>query len=452
MYKSRAGIRIFLLLAAFVLSLFMSGGTTVSANPSTKTFKVLTYNVAGLPDIFSSGNPSVNTVKISPKLNAYEFVAVQEDFAYHSDLISQVTHPYLTSHSGNVPFGDGMNFISSVPFEDTHRVTWNERYGFFDNGNDELTPKGFMYSQAILEPGVYVDIYTLHTDAGASSRDYQARRSNITQIARYIADNSKGHAVIVLGDTNSRYTRAEDNFETALLEACGLQDPWIQLVRGGRVPEDGDALMDTSDLNGPDFEVVDKIFYRSGPAVTLTPTAYRLEDTYFVDGNNDQLSDHYAITATFRYTKNAELTMSDLWGGPGGTAFNFLGSAAPTSSRPTAVTLRSGARVDGVSLTYSDGSVLSAGGTGGTAQTLMLAQDEYITGALLYKNRYNGQNRIFYAEFRTNKNRVLSGGTKSGEALTLNAPANHYAAGFFGRSGANMDKVGLIYRPLPLPD
>ncbi|HEY8499061.1 MAG TPA: jacalin-like lectin [Clostridia bacterium] len=450
MYRSmkKAALAVILL---FAISAIMTGVTTVSADSGTKTLKVLTYNVAGLPDIISSGNPAVNTVKISPKLNAYEFVAVQEDFAYHGDLISSVNHPYLTSHSGNVPFGDGMNFISQIPFADVKRITWNERYGFFDSGSDMLTPKGFMYCQAVLEPGVYVDIYTLHTDAGSGSRDYQARRSNIIQIADYIKTHSQGHAVIVLGDTNSRYTRAEDNFETALLEECGLSDPWIELVRGGSVPPDGDALTDPTDLNGPNYEVVDKIFYRSGPAVTLSPIQYQLEDTYFTDEYGEQLSDHYAISTTFQYTPNPNLKMSELWGGSGGTGFNFLSHEASTTYRPAVIKIRAANRVDAVAIQYSDSTELFAGGSGGTLGTLTLASDEYVNQVILYKNTYNNSQRIFYAEFKTNKGRSLSGGKKSGSSITLTAPSGYYLAGFFGRAGANVDKLGVIWKALPLP-
>jgi hypothetical protein len=39
------------------------------------TFSVLTYNVAGLPLGFSSSSPEVNTVQISPRLNAFDLVA-----------------------------------------------------------------------------------------------------------------------------------------------------------------------------------------------------------------------------------------------------------------------------------------------------------------------------------------------------------------------------------------
>ena len=64
-----------------------------------------------------------------------------------------------------------------------------------------------MYGQYELEPGVFVDVYTLHTDAGDDSASYEARRDNMKQLANYINTYSNGNAVIVMGDTNSRYTR-----------------------------------------------------------------------------------------------------------------------------------------------------------------------------------------------------------------------------------------------------
>lgn len=109
-------------------------------------FNVLSINVAGLPEIISSSNPSVNTPLISPKLNNYDIVSVQEDFAYHDKLISALEHPYLTTHSGNVPFGDGMNFFSNYPLLEITRVVWNDRHGVITDGADEMTPKGILYA------------------------------------------------------------------------------------------------------------------------------------------------------------------------------------------------------------------------------------------------------------------------------------------------------------------
>lgn len=115
--------------------------------------------------------------------------------------------------------------------------------------------------------------------------------------------------------------------------------------------------------------------------------------------------------------------------------------------------MRSGNRVDATSITYADGTVLSNGGTGGTTTSIHLDCDEYIAEVYLCKGIKSGTSeyRIFYAEFSTNKGQILSGGTKTGDATTFTAPAGWYVAGFFGRSEAEVDKLGVIYKPLPLP-
>ena len=109
------------------------------------SFNVLTYNIAGLWDPISQSNPSVNTIKISPKLNPYNIVCVQEDFDYHSDLVTHVTHPYHSNHSGGSTSGDGLNRLSIFPFTAHKRITWNDCYGTFNNGNDCLASKGFSF-------------------------------------------------------------------------------------------------------------------------------------------------------------------------------------------------------------------------------------------------------------------------------------------------------------------
>ena len=70
--------------AAFVLAaaLVVTGITIpqhTSAETKDNTFNVLSLNVAGLPAILSSSDPAVNTVQMSPLLNNYDIVSVQED-------------------------------------------------------------------------------------------------------------------------------------------------------------------------------------------------------------------------------------------------------------------------------------------------------------------------------------------------------------------------------------
>ncbi len=81
-------------------------------------FSVLTYNVAGLPDLISSGNPAANTPRIGELVNGYDIVHVQEDFNYHAALYATDNHQFATSTSGGVPFGSGLNTMSSYPFQE----------------------------------------------------------------------------------------------------------------------------------------------------------------------------------------------------------------------------------------------------------------------------------------------------------------------------------------------
>ena len=193
----------------------------------TGTFNVLSLNVAGLPGIISSSDPAANTIKMSPLLNNYDIVSVQEDFAYDNQLRTYLTFPYQTAHSGNVPFGDGMNIFSRFPIYQSTRYKWNDAYGFITNGADQMTPKGILYTTIEIEEGFFVDVYDIHTDADCDEGSLAARRSNMEQLAELILARSAGRAVIVIGDTNSRYTREGDNFETAVLDPCGLTDAWI---------------------------------------------------------------------------------------------------------------------------------------------------------------------------------------------------------------------------------
>ena len=144
MTKHRSKIRN---MALFALTAVLMTGNSVSAfggtgNQQSGTFRILTYNIGGLPSMFSSsGDPKNYIPQIGAKLKAYDLIHVQEDFNYHAALYANDTHPYRTPTSGGAGIGDGMNFLSSFPYEDMDRETWTDRYGLIGNGSDELTPK-----------------------------------------------------------------------------------------------------------------------------------------------------------------------------------------------------------------------------------------------------------------------------------------------------------------------
>ncbi len=434
------------LTAVMILGVVHTAPSAANAEEQENTFSVLSINVAGLPAILSSGNPSENTVKISALLDNYDIVSVQEDFAYHKKLVSEINElVYQTEHSGNVPLGDGMNIFSRYPIYEETRYEWEDRHGLISDGADQLTPKGILYTTIEIEPGYFIDVYDIHADADCDEESLAARRSNMIQLATLIQERSAGRAVIVIGDTNSRYTRAEDNFETAVLEACGLTDPWVELKRNGEAPADGDALFNWDDVNSGTHEVVDKIWYRSGAGVELTALSYDLLATEFTDDNGDQLSDHYPITATFSYKLNEKIQYSDTFGGGSGTAFSFVEDM--DYRLPDSVTISTGTRVDSVSMTYGD-TVAFAGGTGGTAQTYTFEEGEYIVSMTLSKVKKStfGTYRVSYVKLVTNLGNVIEGGTyKSSKSTTYTAPDGYAIAGFHGHYGDELDRLGAIY-------
>ncbi|MBZ9642317.1 jacalin-like lectin [Streptomyces sp. PSKA30] len=430
-------------LAAGALALTGFTATTTPAQAATTgTFNVLTYNIAGLPLGLGDSDPETNTPLIGQRLGAYDIVNVQEDFNYHASLYANDKHPHRTPTSGGAAFGDGLNTLSDFPFQDFQRVKWNNC-----TGTNCLTPKGFSLARVQLAEGVYVDLYNVHTNADSDDAALAARRANVEQLSDFIQANSAGNAVIVMGDTNTRYTRAGDNIRT-LISENGLKDPWVDLVKGGTPPAQGsDALVCDGAAPTNDCEVVDKVLYRGSKLLSLNATRYNNDWKSFLRSDGKHLSDHFPHTVDFSYTLNSSLRASDFFGGPHGTAFNDADDL-PSTPAPRTLTLRGASRLDAVSLAHDGGTTLTHGGTGGTATSLTLASGEHLTSVKLTQGQKDGRTRLFSAAFTTDKGRTLSAGTATADTKSFTAPSGWQIVGFTGRAGDEIDKLGVLYAPI----
>ncbi|GAA0580035.1 jacalin-like lectin [Paractinoplanes ferrugineus] len=436
--------------AILAAALIGAGTLVVTAEPASAasggTFTALSYNVAGLPEIVSSApTPRASaTTAIGRRLAAYDIVHVQEDFNYHANLYAADTHPVRTPTSGGAAIGSGLNTLSNYSYDadDFERVRWNSCQ--LDSG-DCLTPKGFTFMRQRLAEGTYVDLYNIHTNAGTNDGDLASRADNLNQLSAFIATHSAGNAVIVMGDSNTRYTRAQDTI-AEFTAANGLTDAWVKVERAGVAPVkgtdpllcDGTAITDTC-------EVVDKVLYRGSRLVTLDATDYHNEHAAFLeDGTGLMLSDHDPVSVKFAWSANAAYQQSEQFGGPHGDYYTDI-DRVPAAARVRAISLRAGSRVDQLGLTLTTGTVLGHGGTGGTAKSLTLADGEYVTAVKLCQGRSSNTTRIFYAEFTTTAGRTLSGGTTTADCVTRTAPGGWQVAGFHGRAGDEVDKIGFIY-------
>lgn len=245
--------------------------------PAPVTFRVLTYNIAGLPQGISSSDPLMNTPQISPKLNPFELVLVQEDFSYHDLLIASSTHAYRSTPMASSDLGDGLNALSHLPFDGLTRTKWVKCNGLIDQSNDCLTPKGFTRFVLDLGDGRAVDVYNVHFDAGRSTGDVVAREAQVEQLNLAIAQRSAGKAVIVAGDTNMK---ASD-------------EPTLQKLLMGSSLTCACRALQCAVPNE-----VDRIMFRSSASVTLTPKGFAVEPS-FVDASGKPLSDHDPMSTTF---------------------------------------------------------------------------------------------------------------------------------------------------------
>ncbi|KAG2518313.1 hypothetical protein JM18_007252 [Phytophthora kernoviae] len=402
---------------------------------------------SGLPQIISSGNPEPNTVEMGKRISDWDIVNVQEDFNYHAFLYSKNTHEHRTATSGGVPFGSGLNTLSHYPFTNvsgTERTQWKACSS--NEGADCLTPKGFTRVEIQLDGGVAFDLYNLHSDAGTSAEDQKARASNLAQLGDYIKANSADKAVIVMGDTNTRYTRSLDTI-AEFLQGTNLTDGWVEFVRNGKAPEKGAApiLCDEKNMTN-ECEVVDKIMYRGNNYITLTLDKWNNDNKAFFDSNKTGLSDHPPISSVFSWKLNPDLHLSDAFGGPHGTPFTDVALAA-AGQTVSSITIRAEKRVDGVSLEVSDPteSTLAHGGTGGIPKKLQLKSGEYITSMEVHWGKKEERTRIFYLKFKTNKGRSVEGGTKTSAKATVTAPKGFQLSGLHGRSDKEVDALGAIF-------
>lgn len=299
-------------------------GGTEQGGVITGTFTAATYNVDGLPSVINSDGPgSDGTASISQKLasSGWDIITFQENFAYSDDLRSSLTADYtFGTDRGNISYTaaligkvtdtDGLAFAtlnSTCSFSGETWETFTDAYGGLDEGANTLLAKGIRYYLVTFQDGVQIDVIVTHMNSGSDEGHLAARQSQLTQIANYINSiRSNNRPILLLGDTNCRYTR--DDFKTyfwdVLDEDLVVADPWVEYSWGGVYPELGTASLmvpskdSASTLTEQTGEVVDKIIYINNPNAAVQIKA----DNYMNDTDYAGMADHNPVRATFTYT------------------------------------------------------------------------------------------------------------------------------------------------------
>lgn len=296
-----------------------SDDTAGGADARSGELLLLSYNVAGLPEVLSGSEPAVNMPQIGPKLNDYDLVLVQESWktpepnpvaptrVYHEELEAAADHEHR-SESATLPLGtdptrpeallaDGLNRFSRFAFGEVTRVRWEGCHGGADQSQggagDCLATKGFSVATTTFADGVEVDVYNLHGEAGGTPEDQVLQEADYEQLAAFIEQHSAGKAILLAGDTNL-HTDAEPDPD----HPEGEGDPVIWerfLERTG--------LTDVCEpLACEDADKIDKAAFRSNDDVTLEPLSREWETDVFVRDDGEDLSDHPPLAVRFRWS------------------------------------------------------------------------------------------------------------------------------------------------------
>ena len=307
------------------------------------TFTAVALNVDGLPqkiatiELNPDGPGADGTKKISQYLASknYDFIGCSEDFNYHGSLMSSLTDNYSSGTvrktlsvsdlpvwqtlQGNFQFDtDGLNLIwkNTLAASNETWTRWNDTES--TDGN-QYVKKGYRHYDMWLGGNATIDVYVLHMDAGDTNATW-ARESQWRQLADAINGSDHSRAKLIIGDTNSRYTREDviSNFINRLSTDFTMSDVWVEFYRDGVYPTTAmDNLTDQSDpTDYSKYEIVDKIIYINPTApntVRLTPQAFCIEQDYTygnVDGSDDTtpLGDHRPVVVTFKYQLSGNIT------------------------------------------------------------------------------------------------------------------------------------------------
>ena len=295
------------------------------------TFNVAAMNVDGLPtsilgiNINPDGHGAEGSLAISQKLATmgYNNIGLSENFHYNTEIMQYMGAYSCGTFRGGITAGnyqadisfdtDGLNLLwktNGFRAFNERIIGWNQKNGKFQDGADELIDKGFRFYQVTINDSVTIDLYIVHMDAECTEADLAARWSQWSQLASMILSSNNGNPIIVMGDTNSRYTRdriIENFFEP--LQADGrftVTDAWIEHERDGVFPAFGDDALMVGDLGFQKGEVVDKVIYINNISSAYTLSAnYYLQDTTFVSEDNVPLADHWPVVVEFTYEKRS---------------------------------------------------------------------------------------------------------------------------------------------------
>ena len=308
----------------------------------TDTFTAVALNVDGLPqkvatiELNADGPGESGTRLISQYLASkeYDFIGCSEDFNYNGNLMSALENIgyscgqirktlSISGLSGGLPFDtDGLNLLWNTNTVSADNETWTRWNDTESTDGNQYVKKGYRHYDLTFQ-NVEFDVFILHMDAGDTNATW-SRHSQWQQLAAAINATDLSRPKLIIGDTNSRWTREDitANFMNHLDHNLKASDVWVEFYRNGIYPTtDMGDLTDTSDPNNyTNYEIVDKIIYVNPTEANtpqLVPLNFRIEQDYTygnVEGTNNTkpLGDHRPVVVEFKIVKAGDVKPAEI--------------------------------------------------------------------------------------------------------------------------------------------
>ncbi len=291
----------------------------------------LPINVAGFIDINPDGPGGDGTKLISQYLaeKEYDIIGASEDFNYHGSLMKSLDPAYGSGTvratlsvegliQGSYPFDtDGLNLIWKKSKMDAQNESWTRWNNSKSGEGNQYVKKGFRHYDVTIDGKYTIDVYVLHMDAGGEEYA-ESRHGQWSQLADAVNNSDLSRPKLIIGDTNSRWTREDiaAYFANKLSSDLTMGDVWVELWRNNiyPTPDMADLTDGSNSSNYTNYEVVDKIIYINPVAANtlqIVPQDFKIEQDYtygHVEGtdNTTALGDHKPVVVTFSYTKSGD--------------------------------------------------------------------------------------------------------------------------------------------------
>jgi endonuclease/exonuclease/phosphatase family metal-dependent hydrolase len=163
-----------------------------------RDFRLITYNVWGLPVPFKLDHSKLPLIAQSIPIYQPDVVVFQETFTKRAEVLKTIKGMnYFAQGPGKkgVKFqSSGLLTVSRHPIVQVKNIQYNKCAGF-----DCLSAKGALLTTIKLEDGTLVDIYNTHLNAGKNAK---VKWSQLAQLVQFIQANDRGHPTFIAGDFN----------------------------------------------------------------------------------------------------------------------------------------------------------------------------------------------------------------------------------------------------------